>query len=166
MSTTGIIVRRATQSDVETIARIAAAGWRHTYRRLISPEAIEDTLGRWYSTSTMLRRLSGPPLHVAERAGKVIGYVQHGPVGDSIHEVYALYVEPSMLGRGLGWALWQQVQRDAGDGGKSAIELWVLQGNRLGIDWYNRQSGYVTRQREIELADGAHTELRYRFDLG
>jgi len=95
----------------------------------------------------------------------VFGYVQHGPVSDSIHEVYAIYVEPAMLGKGIGWTLWQQVEREARGGGKSAIELWVLEGNRLGIDWYNRQGGYAVGQREIELADAAHTELRYRFDL-
>jgi ribosomal protein S18 acetylase RimI-like enzyme len=76
-----------------------------------------------------------------------------------------IYVEPSMLGQGIGWALWQQVARHARDGEKSAIELWVLEGNRLGIDWYDRQGGHVVGRREIELADGAHAELRYRFDL-
>jgi ribosomal protein S18 acetylase RimI-like enzyme len=70
-----------------------------------------------------------------------------------------------MLGQGIGWALWQQVARDARDRGKAAIELWVLEGNRLGIDWYDRQGGYVVGRREIALADGGHAELRYRFDL-
>jgi ribosomal protein S18 acetylase RimI-like enzyme len=159
------IVRRAKQGDVQAIAQIAAAGWRHTYRRLVSPEATEDTLGQWYSTETMLARLTGPPLHVAEIAGKVVGYVQHGPVGDSVYEVYAIYIDPTMFGKGIGWALWRQVERDARDGGNSAIELWVLEGNRLGVDRYNRQGGYVVGRREIELADGTHAELRYRFDL-
>lgn len=160
-----LTVRRASEKDVAQIAQVAAAGWRYAYRGLISPEAIEDTLGRWYSTETILRRLTGPPLHVAEIAGKVVGYVQHGPVGDSIYEVYAIYIDPSLLGQGIGWALWQQVVGGIREAGGSAIELWVLQGNRLGIDWYTRQGGSVAGQREIELADGAHTEIRYRFDL-
>lgn len=150
---------------MQEIAQIAAAGWRHTYRGLISAAAIEDTLQRWYSVEMLRRRVTGPPLHVAESAGKVVGYVQHGPVGDSIYEVYAIYVEPAMLGNGIGWALWQQVERDARGRGKSAIELWVLDGNRLGIDWYNRQGGSVVGRREVEPSDGTHTELRYRFDL-
>ena len=158
-------VRRATKDDVLAIAQLAAAGWRHAYRGLISPEAIEDTLERWYSTETMHRRLAGPALHVAESAGKVVGYVQHGPADDTTHEVYAIYVDPAVLRQGIGWALWQQVDRDARDQERSAIELWVLDGNRLGIEWYNRQGGHVVGRREIGLADGAHTELRYRFDL-
>jgi len=161
----GLIVRRATQGDVQEIARIAAEGWRHAYRGLISPDAIEETLLRWYSEEVLLRRLTGPPVHVAEDSGKVVGYVQHGPVGESIHEVYAIYVDPAVLGKGVGWVLWQQVERDARGGGGSAIELWVLDGNRLGIDWYHRQGGTVVGQRVVELADGRHIELRYRFDL-
>jgi ribosomal protein S18 acetylase RimI-like enzyme len=156
---------RATHDDLQAIAQIAAAGWRHTYRGLISREAIEDTLERWYSVEALRRRIAGPPLEVAENAGTVVGYVQHGPAGDSIHEVYAIYVDPPMLGKGVGWNLWQHVVREARDEGKSAIELWVLEGNRLGIDWYDRQDGYVVGQREIELADGSHPELRYRFEL-
>jgi ribosomal protein S18 acetylase RimI-like enzyme len=159
------IVRRATRGDVQEIARIAAEGWRHAYAGLISPDAIEDTLQRWYSEEVLLRRLIGPPLHVAERMRNVVGYVQHGPVGDSTHEVYAIYVDPALLGEGTGWALWQQVKREAISSGESAIELWVLAGNRLGIDWYDRQGGHVVGQRVIELGDGRHTELRYRFDL-
>jgi ribosomal protein S18 acetylase RimI-like enzyme len=161
----GLVVRRATRADIPVIAGIAAAGWRHAYRGLISPEAIEDTLQRWYSEDVLVRRLSGPPLDVAERTGTVVGYVQHGPVGDSTHEVYAFYVEPALLGKGAGWALWQHVMHEARTGGKSTIELWVLEGNQLGIDWYNRQGGRPIGKREIELADGPHTELRYGFDL-
>jgi ribosomal protein S18 acetylase RimI-like enzyme len=86
-------------------------------------------------------------------------------VGDSIHEVYAIYVDPAMLGQSIGWALWRQVEGDARDGENSAIELWVLDGNRLGIDWYNRQGEQVVGRREIDLADGAHTELPYRFNV-
>ena len=138
-----LVLRRATRVDIRSIAQLAAASWRHTYRGLITSEAIEDTLERWYSTETLRRRLAGPALHVAESTGKVVGYVQHGPVGDSIYEVYAIYVDPPVLGEGIGWALWQQVERDARGGGKTAIELWVLEGNRLGISWYDRQGGYV-----------------------
>lgn len=159
-----LTIRRATPEDVQEISRIASAGWRHTYRGLITPDAIEDTLQRWYSKESMRRRLAGPPLHVAESDGKVVGYVQHGPVG-SIYEVYAIYVDPAMVGKGIGWALWQRVELDARQAGTSAIELWVLDGNRLGIDWYNRQGGQVVGGREIELADGTHNELRYRFNL-
>ena len=158
-------MRRVRQGDVQEIARIAAAGWWNAYRDLISPEEIDNALQQAYSVETLRRRLTGPPLHVAENAGKVVGYVQHGPVGEFIHEVYAIYVDPAMLGEGIGWALWQQVARDARSGGRSAIELWVLEGNQLGINWYKRQGGHPVGRREIELPDGGHTELRYRFDL-
>src|SRR5260370_35701934 len=100
------IIRRATQDDIQEIARNAAAGWRHTYRGLISPEAMEDTLVRWYSTETMLRRLAGPPMHVAESARKIVGYVQHGPVAGEIYEVHPIYLGPAVHVKAMGCALW------------------------------------------------------------
>jgi ribosomal protein S18 acetylase RimI-like enzyme len=160
-----IRVRRANEADLEAIARIAAAGWRHAYQGLIAPEAIEDMLRQWYSVDMLRRRLSGPPLDVAESDGTVAGYVQHGPTGDAVHEVYAIYVDPILIGKGLGWALWQQVRAVAQGAAAAAIELWVVDGNRLGIDWYGRQGGHRVGRREVDFADGPHTELRYRFEL-
>jgi ribosomal protein S18 acetylase RimI-like enzyme len=158
-------VRRANPADLEAIGRIAAAGWRHAYQGLIGPEAIEEALRGWYSVEMLHRRLNGPPLDVAEVDGTVAGYAQHGPIDGAAYEVYAIYVDPAMIGKGLGWALWQQVRAGARRAAASAIELWVLDGNRLGIDWYERQGGHPVGRREVELADGPHVELRYRFEL-
>ncbi len=47
-----------------------------------------------------------PHFTCLKSAGKVVGFVQHGPVGASIHEVYASYVEPATFGKGIGWTLW------------------------------------------------------------
>jgi hypothetical protein len=63
--------------------------------------------------------------------------------------------------------MWQRALDGAAREGRSAaIELWVLQGNRLGVDWYNRQNGVVVGERQVEMPDGPHTELRYRFNVG
>ncbi len=160
-----ISVRRATHADVGAIAKIAADAWRSTYRDLVSPDAIETTLSQWYTTDVLRQRVDALPLDVALRRAEVVGYVQHGPIQDSVHEVYALYVAPAELGTGAGWALWQGVCREARVNHKTAVELWVLEGNRQGISWYDRQGGHPVGTQPIEMADGPHVELRYRFNL-
>lgn len=158
-----LAIRPATESDIEAISRIASSAWRNTYRGLISDDAIDGTVSRWYSTEALRQRIKGHPVHVVEDAGAVVGYVQHGPLTETVHEVFAIYVAPSMLGFGIGWVLWQAVMREAASAGKQAVELWVLEGNRLGMDWYDRQGGMIIGRQEVQLADGLHGELRYRF---
>lgn len=41
----------------------------------------------------------------------------------------------------------------------------MLDGNRLGIDWYERQGGRVIGRQIVRMLDGDHEELRYKFDL-
>ena len=62
--------------------------------------------------------------------------------------------------------MWQRVLQAAGVTHSGSVELWVLQGNSLGTDWYDRQNGEVVAQRKVQMMDGPHTELRYRFNLG
>jgi ribosomal protein S18 acetylase RimI-like enzyme len=159
-------VRLANEGDLPNVALIAAEGWRNAYRGLISGEAIEDMLGRWYSAEALNHRLSIGGLEVAEVSNRVIGFIQHAAVSETTYEVFAIYVLPMSLGQGAGWAMWQSALEAARKRRSAAIELWVLQGNRLGIDWYNRQNGVVIAERQVEMADGPHTELRYRFNVG
>lgn len=159
-------VRPAKESDLPTVALIAGEGWRNAYHGLISEEAIEDMLRRWYSPEALKRRLNNGWLEVTEMGERVIGFIQHGAIND-IHEVFAIYVLPAFLGQGVGWALWQRALNEAVRKGRAAaIELWVLQGNRLGINWYNRQNGVVVAERQVEMLDRRHAELRYRFPTG
>jgi ribosomal protein S18 acetylase RimI-like enzyme len=104
-------------------------------------------------------------MKVAEKDGRVVGYLVHAPISESTEEVYSFYVDPAELGKGMGWALWQNMTAEARASGRSHVELWVLEGNRLGISWYERHAGAVVGRQQIDLPDGPHSELRYRFDL-
>lgn len=155
------IVRPATEADAGAILEVAHNGWRDTYHKVLSPAAIEDVLSRWYSQDSFRRRLRG--LDVVERGGRVAGYVQHGASGEGVHEVFAIYIDPSMRGLGAGWALWQEVHRAASVTGRQRIELWMLEDNAIGRQWYDRQGGTVVGSQLIRFLDGDKTELRYRF---
>ena len=156
-------VRPARQEDLSAVAHVAREGWTHAYRGLLSQEAIDQQLANWYSPEMMNRRLSAGGLEVADLEGRVVGFVQHASTGGRVHEVFALYVLPAVLRAGAGWAMWQRVQEAATSAGSDAIELWVLDGNKLGLDWYQRQGGVAVGERDVDLLDGSHVELRYRF---
>jgi len=156
----------ATEGDLPAIATIATEAWRNAYRGLISAEAIDDSLRHWYSIESLQRRLRSGGLEVAEREDRTVGFVQHARTSDLVHEVFAVYVLPTLIGKGVGWSMWQRVLQEAVVAHSAWVELWVLQGNSLGTDWYDRQGGEVVAERQVQMLDGPHTELRYRFTLG
>ena len=158
-------VRPATRDDLPKIALVAEAGWRHAYQGLLSPEEIDDALAQWYSPEAMARRLERGGLDVAASNEQLVGFIQHGPTGDGAYEVYALYVRPDHIGSGVGWALWRRANTAAAERGAHEIELWVLDGNQIGLAWYDRQGGVQVGQRSIAMRHGEHRELRYRFSV-
>jgi ribosomal protein S18 acetylase RimI-like enzyme len=165
MTRATVRARVADLGDLDRIAEIADSGWNNAYRGLITPAAIGDMLSRWYSPEVLLRRLDRGGLEVADVSGAVVGFMQHAQGSPAVHEVYAIYVDPPYLGRGAGWALWQSAVTSARVAASAAIELWVLAGNRLGIEWYDRQGGEEVGRQVIQMLDGEHIELRYRFGL-
>jgi ribosomal protein S18 acetylase RimI-like enzyme len=56
--------------------------------------------------------VSGAPIVLAEDKGVVQGFAAVGPSEDSAHfaELYAIYVEPSLWGRGIGRDLWRTAE--------------------------------------------------------
>jgi ribosomal protein S18 acetylase RimI-like enzyme len=112
----------------------------------------------------MQRRLQGG-LDVVERAGAVGGYAHHRDIAPTVHEVFALYVHPTLRGQGAGWALWQAVLAAAQQTKRSWIELWVLRDNAIGCRWYDRQGGAIVGAQPIQFPDGPNEEVRYRFPV-
>src|SRR5437868_9833367 len=104
-------IRRAEPSDALTIGQIRIRGWRWAYRGLL-PEALLRGMSDEGREPQRRDRLRHPPPRtgawVVEEDGCVVGFVFTGPTRDadadgmSTGEVYALYLEPSVTGRGLG----------------------------------------------------------------
>ena len=93
---------------------------------------------------------------VAVEEGRIWGFATVGPARDSdaggVGELYAICVDPSRWGRGLGQALIGEARWLLAEGGHTAALLWVLAGNSGGaslpcsvcsISWREWMSGWV-----------------------
>src|SRR5438270_8441550 len=98
-------IRRAEPSDALTIGQIRIRGWRWAYRGLL-PE-------------TLLRGMSDEGREPQRR-----DRLRHPPPANG--EVYALYLEPSLTGRGLGRTLFAHAVEDLASMGYCSASLWVL----------------------------------------
>lgn len=69
-----VIIREMKKSDIDSIRKIAAFTWKHTYSEII-PEAIQSkVLNDAYSNEEMDNRLNSSLTLVAEYKDEITGY--------------------------------------------------------------------------------------------
>jgi GNAT superfamily N-acetyltransferase len=112
MGATLLTVRKARPSDAEAVARIYVHAWRDTYplilpTKLLLGMTIEGQSARWRNAIAMAAR---EVVYVAENEKRaILGMTSLGRARDSElgydAEIYTLYVDPLMTGRGIGRAL-------------------------------------------------------------
>jgi ribosomal protein S18 acetylase RimI-like enzyme len=138
-------IRTASAADAEEITDVHIASLREAYRGLFAAEELaridaRDRADRWRdhlakgSTITLL----------AEVDGRVVGFVDFGMCRDedlsleAVGEVMAIYVRPDAWGLGFGEALMREALTRLRSGGSAEVVLWVIEGNRRAVGFYER----------------------------
>ncbi|WP_129843170.1 GNAT family N-acetyltransferase [Streptomyces sp. RFCAC02] len=152
------VIRAATASDAEGVARVRAAGWRHAYAELV-PRSYLDAMdpAAWADGMRDSFARGGAPAHLVADAGPgpdggVAGWASFGPYrpdpaldgpapdpdGGGWGELRALYIRPSLIGTGLGRALCATALHGLETRGHHRVRLWVLTGNARARRFYAR----------------------------
>ena len=167
------VVRRAAPADAPVLARIRVASWRATYAGIVPAEVLAG-LRPEPIEARMSHRISEPGelgMLVVEAPGEgVVGYASVGPSRDDlapgVGEVYAIYLAPGALGRGLGRALMERALADLVAAGYHAAVLWVLTANHPARRFYEHEGFALDGAVKMADFDGALTEeVRYRRSL-
>ncbi|MGW0970358.1 N-acetyltransferase family protein [Streptomyces sp. NPDC002516] len=163
-------VREMTLADCARVAEIRVRGWQSAYEGLI-PRTYLDGLSVTEDAERRRRRLEegdGSVVNlVAERDGSVAGWACHGPhrdgeVRSGDVELYAIYVHPDLLGRGVGQALLRESVRRCAAAGHERMLLWVLKENTRARRFYERAGFRPDGAEEpFEAAGVAVPEVRY-----
>ena len=162
-------VRPAGVADALAIEAIRVRGWRAAYRHVFPPaelDALPVDETRWRN------RLEKPPagwaVFVADEGETVTGFAALGPSRDErgVGELYAIYVDPSAWGSGVGRALIAEAEAALGARWDEAT-LWVLEDNPRARRFYER-AGWAPdgAQKAEERLGVAAVEVRYRKSLG
>lgn len=161
-------VRPATAADVDAIARVHVATWRHAYRGQL-PDAALDALDvgpRQAMWQRILTTADHPArAFVAVEATAVVGFSACGPLrGDAdLGELYALYVTPAAQGRGHGRQLLQAAEDDLAARGYADAVLWVLATNTPTIGFYEACGWRDDGAEETDVVSGVEVrDRRYR----
>ena len=168
-----VIIRAAQVDDAPDIGLVHVRSWQATYRGQMPDAALnalapEQRAAGWrrYLERTDLARQA---LLVAEDGG-VVGFVSVGPSRDDdlpdFGELFAIYVHPEQLGRGVGRQLMVEGLSALRASQFSNALLWVLDGNATARRFYEaggwRADG---TQKRDESMGFAIDEVRYRIDL-
>jgi ribosomal protein S18 acetylase RimI-like enzyme len=166
-----LLVRRASEADVMAVAAIKVAAWRHAYRGIV-PQAVLDALtpeqvrAEWLGVAgdTFYERAL-----VAEKDGALYGYAMFGPVQGDAHghsgQLYAIYLQPALIGTGLGAQLFGAASARLQQDGHDSFLLWVFTANTRARRFYERQGGRLIADAALvtEIGGAQLPEVAYGF---
>ncbi|GAB3020235.1 hypothetical protein GCM10011376_37140 [Nocardioides flavus (ex Wang et al. 2016)] len=147
-------VRLARPGEEDEICRVCRAGFTSSSTGLLPPDLVERQAQRYYDPARVRREITTAGADPAWQGyvvaitddGRVLGAAGGGVLDRSRGQLYVIYLEAGLRGRGIGTALLDAVteqQRQVG-----ATEQWVsvTEGNSLGLPFY-RARGFDVRDR-------------------
>lgn len=136
-----VIVRAARSADAAGIAELDVRSWRAAYGDIfpsaeLAKLSVEQRRASW---ERVIARAFGEQIAlVAEFNGELVGVCQAGPARDApegVAEIYSLYVEPDLWGRGVGTALFDVALPWLAPSYEKAT-LWVVRENKKARRFY------------------------------
>jgi GNAT superfamily N-acetyltransferase len=168
------LIRTARPDDARAVAEVHVASWRHAYRGLLPDDhldrlSVDDREAMWLGVFADPDPTSGG--FVAEIDGRVVGFSSFGPsrdqdVPERTGEVPAIYVDPAVLGTGVGRELFEAATIALRDAGFARATLWVLEANALARRFYEKAGWSWDGAVSTHLFDCANEPVvRYAADL-
>lgn len=164
------LLRLAQDVDFAVLRELSNRCWRTNYAGVIPAETLEMFLAgddgvRWRA----YRERWGGERWVAERDGRVLGYVAAGPSRDEgasagEAEVYALFIDPDEQGRGTGRLLLDHAVAELTAGGFREAHLWVVAAAAAARGFYESR-GFTPDGGAQSLMPGDVATVRYRRHL-
>ncbi|MEU0569581.1 GNAT family N-acetyltransferase [Nonomuraea sp. NPDC005983] len=141
------MIRASSVGDAPAIGRLKVRAWRSAYAGFMS-EAFLDALDPAEDAADWAEYLAAMPqdhrLWVAEHDGTVVGFCRTGPADDDADlgagaaEVYGLYIEPDLIGTGLGRDLFAHALTDLETRGHDPICVYAYTPNATALRFYEK----------------------------
>ena len=107
-------VRSASEADLPKVSALLGRSWHATYDAIHGVDKVAEIAASWHSLDSLKRRLARPNSEfVVADDGRRIGGMAYAAMdrdeGDVVH-LHQLYVEPELMGQGIGRDLFAEVE--------------------------------------------------------
>lgn len=167
-------IREARLEDARTIAEVHVRAWQQAYRGQLPDEyldglSVDERERMWRDGVSQAE--SDWRCWLAEQNGRAVGFCASGLSQDAdadrqTAELFAIYLEPDVMGTGVGRELFAYAVADLQIRGFHAATLWVLETNEQAKRFYElagwKQDGATTTER-IDCLN--YPTVRYRVEL-
>ena len=165
-----VIIRRAGVEDAPAISRVHVASWQEAYAGIVPTDYLTalDATKRQERWAEHLH--NGPRddvrTWVADDGARILGFASVGPARDEDagrddEEIYSIYLDPKMWGKGVARDLMRTVLSEVSSSG--ALTLWVLADNSRARHFYRRHGFTPDGAERLEELGGVQLlEVRYR----
>jgi GNAT superfamily N-acetyltransferase len=161
-----VAIRLVTVEDARAIAEAHVASWKATYPGIV-PQHYLDSLNVEEFAERWRSRIVTPSERViygADCGGVICGFASGGPARAEITgfsgELYAIYLSPAALSKGIGSRLFWAVAEHLHRAGHRGMYVWVLEENPS-RGFYERMGGSQLSSAEIELGGKLLKEVSY-----
>jgi GNAT superfamily N-acetyltransferase len=161
-------IRLAHIDDADGLARVHVDSWRAAYQGIVPAEHLaslsyEKRASRW--RESLSNADSASFVYVAQADdGTIIGFASGGPERDGdpnyLGELYAIYLHPDYLRRGIGRQLAQTVARRLIEMSLSSMLVWVLAQNSS-RQFYEALGGKYLYEKTIEIGGASLMDVAY-----
>lgn len=107
-------VRSASEADLPKVAALLGRSWHATYDGIYGAEKVAEITASWHSLDSLKRRLARPDSEfVVADDGRVIGGMAYAAMDKDekdVVQLHQLYVEPDLIGQGIGRDLFAEVE--------------------------------------------------------
>lgn len=162
-------IEPASVDDAFAIAEVHVIAWQYAYRDILPAEvlaklSVQQREAMWADSIAK----GVPELLVARTDGQVAGFIAFGPCRDEDRsseaaEIWAIYLRPTALSKGIGRALWLAANQRMIKQGYRSVSLWVFTNNQRAIKFYTA-AGFLVQprtQKDSTLGGAQAQKIRY-----
>jgi GNAT superfamily N-acetyltransferase len=168
-----LLIREAVEADANAMGHLHVRAWQSAYRGVMPDEYLDslrpdDRIAMWQGR---ISRADLPPLLVAVVADDVVGFAVFGDeqpasASASCGELYAMNLDPTHWGKGIGRALLRRATDALIAGGYREAVLWVVPENERARALYESEGWVADGGVSTEVILGVTvTDIRYRRPL-